>query len=77
MKYSAIIFDLDGVVCHTDQYHYIARKEIADDKLNIQFDEKINNRLRGVAGWRALTSSLKTILVSCQKKKKPCLSKKK
>lgn len=48
MKYSAIIFDLDGVICHTDQYHYEAWKAIAN-KLNIPFDENINNRLRGVS----------------------------
>jgi beta-phosphoglucomutase len=48
MKYSAIIFDLDGVICHTDQYHYQAWKAIAN-KLNIHFDETINNRLRGVS----------------------------
>jgi beta-phosphoglucomutase len=48
MKYTAIIFDLDGVICHTDQYHYQAWKAIAN-KLNIPFDENINNRLRGVS----------------------------
>jgi beta-phosphoglucomutase len=48
MKYSAIIFDLDGVICHTDQYHYQAWKAIAN-KLGIHFDENINNRLRGVS----------------------------
>lgn len=48
MKYSAIIFDLDGVICHTDQFHYEAWKAIAN-KLNIHFDETINNRLRGVS----------------------------
>lgn len=48
MKYSAIIFDLDGVICHTDQYHYEAWKAIAN-KLNIPFNENINNRLRGVS----------------------------
>jgi beta-phosphoglucomutase len=48
MKYSAIIFDLDGVICHTDKYHYEAWKAIAD-KLKIHFDENINNRLRGVS----------------------------
>jgi len=47
MKYKALIFDLDGVICHTDQYHYKAWKSIADE-LGIFFDEKINNRLRGV-----------------------------
>ncbi|HCM13909.1 MAG TPA: beta-phosphoglucomutase, partial [Lachnospiraceae bacterium] len=29
MKYEAIIFDLDGVICHTDQYHYQAWKQLA------------------------------------------------
>ena len=48
MRYEGIVFDLDGVICHTDKYHYKAWKEIADE-LNIYFDETINNRLRGVS----------------------------
>lgn len=48
MKYKAIIFDLDGVICHTDKYHYMAWKQVADE-LHIYFDETINNRLRGVS----------------------------
>lgn len=48
MKYRAVIFDLDGVICHTDNYHYQAWKAVADE-LGIYFDEKINNRLRGVS----------------------------
>lgn len=48
MKYNAIIFDLDGVICHTDKYHYEAWKKVADS-LGIYFDEVINNRLRGVS----------------------------
>ena len=47
-KYSAIIFDLDGVICHTDKYHYKAWKAVADN-LGIYFDETINHRLRGVS----------------------------
>ena len=47
-EYKVIIFDLDGVICHTDKYHYKAWKQIADE-LNIYFDESINNRLRGVS----------------------------
>lgn len=47
-KYRGIIFDLDGVICHTDQYHYQAWKSVADE-LGIYFDEVINNRLRGVS----------------------------
>ena len=48
MKFKAIIFDLDGVICHTDKYHYQGWKAIADE-LGIYFDETINNRLRGVS----------------------------
>ena len=48
MKYRGIIFDLDGVICHTDKYHYQAWKQVAD-QLGIYFDETINNRLRGVS----------------------------
>lgn len=28
---NATIFDLDGVLCHTDEYHYMAWKAIADE----------------------------------------------
>ena len=47
-KYTGVIFDLDGVICFTDKYHYQAWKQIADE-LGIYFDEEINNRLRGVS----------------------------
>ena len=52
-KYKGIIFDLDGVICHTDRYHYLAWKKIADGK-DIYFDESINNRLRGVSRMESL-----------------------
>ncbi|MDT3704425.1 MAG: beta-phosphoglucomutase, partial [Thermincola sp.] len=29
MKYQAVIFDLDGVICNTDHYHYLSWKKIA------------------------------------------------
>jgi beta-phosphoglucomutase len=53
MKYKAIIFDLDGVICHTDYYHYLAWKQLAD-RFGIEFDESINNRLRGVSRMDSL-----------------------
>ena len=37
MKYEGIIFDLDGVICHTDEYHYQAWKTLAD-KLGISLN---------------------------------------
>lgn len=53
MKYPGIIFDLDGVICFTDQFHYKAWKVIAD-KLHTPFDESINNHLRGVSRMESL-----------------------
>jgi beta-phosphoglucomutase len=49
----AVIFDLDGVICFTDQYHYQAWKALADEE-HIYFDETINNRLRGVSRMDSL-----------------------
>lgn len=53
MNYQAIIFDLDGVICHTDEYHYQAWKKMADG-LGVYFDREINNRLRGVSRMDSL-----------------------
>lgn len=53
MKIKGIIFDLDGVLVFTDKFHYQAWKAIADD-YGIYFDEKINNRLRGVSRMESL-----------------------
>ncbi len=49
----AIIFDLDGVICFTDKYHYQAWKMLAD-RLGIYFDERVNDRLRGVSRMASL-----------------------
>lgn len=53
----AVIFDLDGVICSTDQFHYRAWKALAD-RLGIPFDEERNKLLRGVSRM----DSLKIIL---------------
>ena len=49
----AVIFDLDGVLVHTDQYHYQAWKSLADE-LKLPFDEKKNDRLRGISRMESL-----------------------
>jgi len=48
MRYEAVILDLDGVITDTARHHYLAWKRLADE-LGIYFDEKINERLRGVS----------------------------
>ena len=53
MNFKAIIFDLDGVICSTDEYHYRAWKRMADG-MHIPFDRTINNRLRGVSRMESL-----------------------
>lgn len=53
MKYQAVIFDLDGVICSTDHYHYLAWKSIADE-MGLDFDETVNNRLRGIGRMESL-----------------------
>lgn len=53
MKYQAVIFDLDGVICFTDEYHYQAWKKMADG-MGIPFDRTVNNRLRGVSRMESL-----------------------
>lgn len=51
--YQAIIFDLDGVICSTDEYHYQAWKRIAGLH-DIPFDRTDNDRLRGVSRMESL-----------------------
>jgi len=59
----AVIFDLDGVVVKTDEYHYLAWKEIAE-KYDLKFDYEMNHMLRGVSR----EESLKIILDQNKKK---------
>lgn len=49
----AVIFDLDGVLVTTDDSHYEAWKQMADEE-GIYFDREINQRLRGVSRMESL-----------------------
>lgn len=53
MKVKGFVFDLDGVLVFTDKFHYQAWKRLADE-MGIYFDEKINDRLRGVSRMASL-----------------------
>lgn len=52
-KPKLFIFDLDGVLTDTANYHYLAWKELADD-LGYYFDREINEKLKGVSRIRSL-----------------------
>ncbi len=49
----AVIFDLDGVIVSTDEYHFQAWKRLADS-LGIPFGRESNDRLRGVSRMESL-----------------------
>ncbi len=51
--YTAFLFDLDGVICDTAKYHYLAWKKLADE-LGIPFDEEANEAFKGVSRMRCM-----------------------
>lgn len=48
MKYQAVLFDLDGVLCQTEELHYQAWKELAG-QLGIPYDSETNERMKGLS----------------------------
>lgn len=48
-----VLFDLDGVLVTTDEFHYRAWQRLADEE-GIYFDRAINERLRGVSRMESL-----------------------
>lgn len=75
-KYKGVIFDLDGVICFTDKFHYKAWKAIADEE-GIPFDEKINERLRGVSRMASLDIILEKANRKYSQEEKETLAEKK
>ena len=73
---NATIFDLDGVLCHTDEYHYMAWKAIADE-LHIPFNREVNNQLRGVSRMESLKLILRNSPVCYSEQEKFLLAEKK
>ncbi|NJN08307.1 MAG: beta-phosphoglucomutase [Richelia sp. RM1_1_1] len=52
-----IIFDLDGVITDTSEFHYLAWKKLADEQ-GIPFDREANEALRGVPRRESLMGIL-------------------
>jgi len=53
MALRAVIFDLDGVLVSTDEFHYCAWQRLADEE-GLPFDREANDRLRGVGRMQCL-----------------------
>jgi beta-phosphoglucomutase len=58
MKIKAFIFDLDGVLTDTAEYHYRAWKRLADE-LDLSFTREENEALRGIPRRESLLMLLK------------------
>jgi kojibiose phosphorylase len=58
MSLRAVIFDLDGVLTDTAEYHYQAWKRLADEE-GLPFDRAANEALRGVSRRESLLLILK------------------
>jgi beta-phosphoglucomutase len=54
----AFIFDLDGVLTDTSEYHFLAWKRLADEE-GISFTREDNEQLRGVSRRESLARMLK------------------
>ena len=48
MTFRAVIFDLDGVITDTAEYHYQGWQRLADEE-GLPFDRSVNEQLRGVS----------------------------
>jgi beta-phosphoglucomutase len=46
-KITGVIFDLDGVLTHTSELHYLAWKRLADEE-SISFDREANDKIKGL-----------------------------
>jgi len=69
MNLKACIFDLDGVIVDTAKYHYLAWQKLAV-LLNIQFNEKDNERLKGVSRMASLEIILEIGRMTLDEKEK-------
>lgn len=49
----AAIFDLDGVITDTAEYHYLAWRQLANS-IGIDFDKDINEKLKGISRMESL-----------------------
>ncbi|GEM_PF-4719540 len=58
MTIRGFIFDLDGVLTDTAEYHFLAWKRLADE-LGIPFDRQENEALRGIPRRKSLLLLLK------------------
>ena len=67
-KIKGFIFDLDGVITDTAEYHYKSWQKLADEE-DLFFNREINEQLRGVSRMDSLDIILNGKEVPAEKKK--------
>lgn len=75
-KLEAVIFDLDGVITDTAEYHYKAWKKLAD-KIGAPFDRELNEKLKGIGRIESLELILEQSNKKCSNQEKLILAQEK
>lgn len=75
-RFGGVIFDLDGVLCHTDMFHFTAWKT-ACAKRKIPFNEEVNDRLRGVGRMESVERILEGTNMQLSEAEKTALAEEK
>ncbi|AMC11051.1 beta-phosphoglucomutase [Lutibacter profundi] len=71
-----IIFDLDGVITDTAEFHYLSWKQLSNEE-RLNFDKLLNEKLKGVSRAKSLDRILKHNNTTFSKtKQKDCLERK-
>lgn len=76
MNVSACLFDLDGVIVNTAEYHFDAWRMLADE-LGFSFTREDNERLKGVSRMRSLDILLEIGGITLSDERKTALAEKK
>lgn len=76
MPIQAVIFDLDGVIVSTDEYHYQAWLRLAQEE-GLRFDRGVNEKLRGVSRMESLDIILRQSGRICGEAEKTAMAERK
>lgn len=72
----AVIFDLDGVLVSTDEFHYQSWQRMADEE-GLAFDREFNEQFRGVSRMQCLDVLLQSAARACTDAEKQELAERK
>ena len=75
-KIKACLFDLDGVICDTAKYHYLAWKRLANE-LGFDISHDFNETLKGVNRMDSLNKILVQGKIKCSEEEKETYATKK